>query len=77
MILVENVREVHASANGSHSAKLDIQVSTAADLPELNGNVGGFKILPGSIAQCIQSGKWYTLDGNGTWYDEDGRAAGG
>lgn len=70
MILVEKVREVHASANGNHSAKLDIQVSTATDLPELNGNVGGFKILPGSIAQIIQADAYVTLDDDGTWYPE-------
>ena len=32
-------------------------------------------IAAGSIAQVIQSGTFYTLDDNGTWYDSDGNAA--
>ena len=70
MILVENVREVHASANGNHAAKLDIQVSTASDLPAKDANVGGFKIQPGSIAHIIQADAFVTLDDDGTWYPE-------
>ena len=52
----------------------DMQVSTISELPALNENVGGIVILAGSIAQVIQSGKWVTLDENGTWYDSDGQA---
>ena len=70
MILVENVREVHASANGNHAAKLDIQVSEVSDLPEKDANVGGFKIQPGSIAHIIQADTFVTLDDDGTWYPE-------
>lgn len=76
MILVENKREVHAGSKGNRSAKLDLQVSTTADLPKLNGNVGGFKVLPGSIAQVIRTGSFYTLDDDGKWYDQSGNTAG-
>jgi hypothetical protein len=34
------------------------------------------KVKAGSIAQVIQSGTFYTLDDDGTWYDSDGNAAG-
>lgn len=54
---------------------VDMQVSTVAELPDKNENVGGIIIAPGSIAQVIQTGAWYTLDDNGTWYDSDGQAA--
>lgn len=70
MILVENKREIIASANGSAAAKLDIQVSTAADLPEKDAIIGGFRIQPGSIAQIIQTGVFVTMDEDGRWYPE-------
>ena len=54
---------------------VDMQVSTVDELPAKNENVGGIIIAPGSIAQVIQTGAWYTLDDNGTWYDSDGAAA--
>ena len=54
---------------------VDMQVSTVDELPAKNENVGGIIIAPGSIAQVIQTGAWYTLDDNGTWYDTDGQAA--
>jgi hypothetical protein len=47
---------------------VDMQVSTADDLPDLNENVEGIMIAAGSNAQVIQSGAFYTLDYNGTWY---------
>lgn len=60
--------------DGMKNAVLDIQVSTAAELPSLNDVVCGLKIIAGSIAQVIQTGAWYTLDDNGTWYDTSGNA---
>lgn len=55
---------------------LDLQVSTVAELPALNEELGTRLIVgAGSIAQVIQTGAWYTLDENGTWYDSDGAAA--
>ena len=68
MLRVEKVRY----NDGMKNAVLDIQVSTAAELPSLNDVVCGLKIIAGSIAQVIQTGAWYTLDDNGTWYDTSG-----
>lgn len=62
--------------DGSGRAVLDLQVSTVAELPALNEELGTRLIVgAGSIAQVIQTGAWYTLDENGTWYDSDGAAA--
>lgn len=62
--------------DGSGRAVLDLQVSTVAELPALNEELGvRMKVGAGSIAQVIQTGSWYTLDENGTWYDSDGAAA--
>lgn len=62
--------------DGSGRAVLDLQVSTVAELPALNEELGmRLKVGAGSIAQVIQTGAWYTLDDNGTWYDSDGTAA--
>lgn len=59
--------------DGSGRAVLDLQVSTVAELPALNEELGmRLKVGAGSIAQVIQTGAWYTLDDNGTWYDTSG-----
>lgn len=55
---------------------LDIQVSTVSELPALGNKLGSkLIVMAGSTAQVIQTGAWYTLDENGTWYDSDGEAA--
>ena len=68
MLRVEKVRY----NDGMKNAVLDIQVSTAAELPSLNDVVCGLKIQAGSIAQIIQadSPTFVTMDANGTWYPE-------
>ena len=68
MLRVEKVRY----NDGMKNAVLDIQVSTAAELPSLNDVVCGLKIIAGSIAQIVQadSPTFVTLDANGTWYPE-------
>lgn len=67
MLRIENVRE----RNGDNFV-VDLQVSTTDDLPELHEDVEGISIMEGSIAHVIQEGKFYTLDDDGNWYDEDG-----
>lgn len=66
MLRVEKVRY----NDGMKNAVMDIQVSTAAELPSLNDVVCGLKIIAGSIAQIIQadSPTFVTLDADGTWY---------
>ena len=57
---------------------MDIQVSTVDELPAINKAIDGVtteKVSACSIAQVVQTGVWYTLDENGTWYDTDGQAA--
>lgn len=57
---------------------LDLQFSKASDLPTLGGKLDTndtITVGAGSIAQVIQTGAWYTLDENGTWYDTDGQAS--
>lgn len=68
MIRVEKVRY----NDGLKNAVMDIQVSTAAELPSLNDVVCGLKIIAGSIAQIVQadSPTFVTLDADGTWYPE-------
>ena len=68
MILIEKIR-----IDVTQDIKVvDMQVSTAAELPDKNENVGGIIIAPGSIAQIIQadSPTFVTLDDDGTWYPE-------
>lgn len=72
MVRINNTRY----NDGSGRDALDLQVSTVAELPAINEELGmRLKVGAGSIAQVIQTGKWYTLDDNGTWYDSDGQAA--
>jgi hypothetical protein len=68
MLRVEKVRY----NDGMKNAVLDIQVSTAAELPSLNDVVCGLKIIAGSIAQIVHadSPTFVTLDDDGTWYPE-------
>ena len=71
MVRVEAIRE-----NITKDKKVvDLQVSTIEELPTLNQDINTIIIAAGSIAQVIQSGTFYTLDDNGTWYDSDGNAA--
>ena len=73
MIRIESTR-----ANITRDKKVvDMQVSTVAELPELNENVDGIVIAAGSIAQIIQTGDFVTLDYDGKWYDESGDAVNG
>jgi hypothetical protein len=73
MLRIEKVR----FNDGAGNAVVDIQVSTAQELPAKGETIGySMKVKAGSIAQVIQSGAFYTLDDDGTWYDSDGNAAG-
>jgi hypothetical protein len=69
MIRIEQNRAYNLQ---DYSAVLDLQVSTTAELPAKDSEVTIWKVLPGSIAQVIQSGIFCTLDYNGKWYDSDG-----
>lgn len=76
MVSFEKARVV-LDFDGKRIAKVDLQVSTVSELPSMGAMVGEYCVAAGSIAQVIQNGKWYTMDATGTWYDEDGNAAGG
>lgn len=64
MVRIEGIR-THITRD---KKVVDIQVSTASDLPALNENVEGIIIVEGSIAQIIQTGAFATLDDDGKWY---------
>ena len=70
MVRIEKVRKTVAVSGGNQQGVLDLQVSTAAELPDLGEVVCGVAVLAGSIAQVIQTGDFVTLDANGTWYPE-------
>lgn len=71
MVRIEQIRE----RRQENKCVVDMQVSTMQELPALNSNVGGIIILAGSIAQVIQTGKWFTLDDDGSWYFSGGGSA--
>ena len=66
MVKVERIRY----QDGGGIAIMDLQVSTAAELPALNSKIGRYTVDSGSIAQIIQTGDFVTLDEDGTWYPE-------
>ena len=68
MLTIEKPRCVIGMDAGKIVAKLDLQASTAADLPALGDVVDSYKVAAGSIAQLIQAGYFVTLDDNGVWY---------
>ena len=56
-------------SDGAGNAVVDIQVSTAAELPALGETIGySMKVKAGSTAQIIQTGVFATLDDDGKWY---------
>ena len=76
MVRLERVRQdIYYPSDGVHVGVVDLQVSTAEELPEAGSVIGNITIGAGSIAQVIQTGKWYTLDEDESWYDEDGNEA--
>lgn len=68
MVRIEKERYV----DGNYNAVLDLQVSTAEELPDMGGTIGLYTVAPGSMAQIIQADSFtfVTLDDNGTWYPE-------
>lgn len=66
MVRIEYIRERLQNSQ----CVCDLQVSTVYELPDMNENVGGIIILPGSIAQIIQAEEptFLTLDDDGAWY---------
>ena len=72
MLKVERIRDFHFEGDEKW-IKADLQVSTADELPGYGDDLDGLgRTDAGTIAQDIQGGKYYTLDGDGNWYDEDG-----
>lgn len=73
MLRIEKVR----FNDGAGNAVVDIQVSTAAELPAIGETIGySMKVKAGSIAQIIQTGDFVTLDDDGDWYDASGNVVG-
>ena len=66
MVRIERVR----SNDGSGHAVMDLQVSTAAELPSLGDKICNLIVDAGTIAQIIQDNSWLTIDADGTWYPE-------
>lgn len=62
---------------GNRYAKLDIQVSTYDELPELGELFENFFIQAGSHAEVVKAGKFATLDADGCWYVDGVAVAGG
>lgn len=76
MVRIEGTpREISYGRGGELQHVVDLQVSTIAELPDKGDVVGGGKLMPGSIAQIIQTGQWATLDEDGKWY-ADGEEVG-
>ena len=76
MILVEGEpRAIYSYDDEGYAlAKVDLQVSTASDLPTLGGVIEGTKLKcgKGSTAQIIQAEEptMVTMDDDGNWYPE-------
>jgi hypothetical protein len=72
MIQVRNVIRIAYDADGNLQHVVDLDVSTAAELPDMGDVIGGGKVLPTSTANIIQTGAWARLDEDGKWYAADG-----
>ena len=73
-------REVQGYQDGKTFAVLDLQVATAADLPELGGVVENYIVAAGSTAQIVEVDEitFVTLSGDSEewWPDQSGTKAG-
>ena len=76
MLRIDKKRTTVATTDGTTAVVADLQASTKAELPGTTDTVEGCTILPGSRAQIIRTGDICTMDGDGTWYDQDGNEAG-
>ena len=69
-------REVQGYQDGKTIAVLDLQVATAADLPELGGVVENYIVAAGSTAQIVEADEitFVTLSGDSEewWPDQSG-----
>lgn len=68
MVTITGKPTVIGFMGGKPIARLDLQVSTAAELPKAGDEVEGYLVAVPSSAQIIQLGKLATLDENGSWY---------
>lgn len=75
-----NPREVKGidHETGKIIAVVDMQVGTAADLPELGEEVENYIVAAGSIAQIVEADTFVTLSGDSEewWPDQSGTKAG-
>lgn len=75
-----NPREVKGidHETGKIIAVVDMQVGTAADLPELGEVVENYVVAAGSIAQIVEADTFVTLSGDSEewWPDQSGTKAG-
>lgn len=78
-IRVEKPREILGFQDGKTVAVLDLQVATAADLPELGEEVENYIVAAGSIAQIVEADTFVTLSGgSGNWHpSQSGEDEGG
>ena len=79
-IRIEKPREILGFQDGKTVAVLDLQVATAADLPELGAEAENYIVAAGSIAQIVEAEEptWVTLSGDSEewWPDQSGTKAG-
>ena len=79
-VRVEKPREILGFQDGKTVAVLDLQVATAADLPELGAEAENYIVAAGSIAQIVEAEEptWVTLSGDSEewWPDQSGTKAG-
>lgn len=68
MLTIIGKPEIIGFINGKPVARLDMQASTAADLPSKGDEVDGYIVAAPSTAQIIQLGKFGTLDDDDKWY---------
>ena len=69
LVRIEGTPREIKYVNGEKWIVVDLQVSTAADLPDLGDDVcGAGKLGAGSTAQIVQAGTIKTLDDDGDWY---------
>lgn len=60
--------------NGTSVELMELDISSASELPEPDFTDGKL-LYQGSIAHDISTGDFYSIDSEGTWYNQDGSGA--
>ena len=68
---IRELKTVHFTNTNFRIARVELDCDTTADLPAKDA-LSGYELSIGSVALIVQTGDFYVLGSDGTWYAADG-----